>query len=224
MSPTLLVIDSSGRSTRSITRRLTLRFATAWGSHQTLGRVVHRDVGQNPPPPVDEPWIAAAFTDAEKRTPAMHDALRLGEGLIDELAAADCVVLGAPVYNFGMPAQLKAYFDQVVRVGRTFAFEPGTAEPYRPLLSSKPVIVVTAAGDGALLPGGAMAHLNFLDRHLETMLGFIGLTDVTFLRVGYDEFQDDRLRRSLDAAEAAVDALAARHAAALPSGPEQARV
>jgi FMN-dependent NADH-azoreductase len=107
-----------------------------------------------------------------------------------------------------MPAQLKAYVDQIVRVGRTFAFVPGNAEPYRPLLTSKPIIVVTAAGDGALQPGGALYHLNHLEPHLLTVLGFIGLTDTTFVRVGYDEFQDDRLKHSLSAAERAIDELA----------------
>src|SRR5688500_164496 len=100
-----------------------------------------------------------------------------------------------------MPAQLKAYIDQIVPVARTFAFEPAAGDPYRPLLASKPVIVITAAGDGAVLAGGAMAHLNFLEPHLETVFGFIGLKDITHVRVGYDEFQDDRLRRSIAAAE-----------------------
>ena len=138
----------------------------------------------------------------------MGAALQVSDSLIDELVAADCVVLGTPIYNFGMPAQLKAYFDQVVRVGRTFAFAPGDAEPYRPLLASKPVIVVTAAGDGSMHPGGALYHLNYLEPHLLTVLGFIGLTDTTFVRVGYDEFQDDRLKRSLSAAERTIDELA----------------
>jgi FMN-dependent NADH-azoreductase len=139
----------------------------------------------------------------------MGAALQVSDSLIDELVAADGVVLGAPIYNFGMPAQLKAYFDQIVRIGRTFAFAPGEAEPYRPLLASKPVIVVTAAGDGSMQPGGALYHLNYLEPHLLTVLGFIGLTDATFVRVGYDEFQDDRLKRSLSAAERMIDELAA---------------
>ncbi|HET9523570.1 MAG TPA: NAD(P)H-dependent oxidoreductase, partial [Terrimicrobiaceae bacterium] len=131
--------------------------------------------------------------------------LALSEALIEELIRADTVVLGAPMYNFGMPAQLKAYFVQIVRVGRTFGFDPGASEPYRPLLTSKPVVVVVSVGDGSLLPGGALAHLNFLEPHLRTILAFIGLTDVTLVRAGYDEYGDDRAKRSLTAAEAAID-------------------
>jgi FMN-dependent NADH-azoreductase len=205
---TLLVIDSSGRSSRSLTRRLTRRFAETWQKFHPNGTVVHRDVGQNPPPPVDERWIAAAFGSGDNHSPETSAALQLSDSLIDELVAADCVVFGAPIYNFGMPAQLKAYFDQIVRVGRTFAFSPGDAQPYRPLLTAKPVIVVTAAGDGSMHPGGSLYHLNHLEPHLLTVFNFIGLSDATFVRVGYDEFQDDRLKRSLSAAEGAIDELA----------------
>ena len=207
----LLVINCSGRITRSITRRLTDRFVAVWRSQNPEGTVVQRDIGQNPPPPVNENWIAAEFANPAKHTSAMHDALRLSESLVEEIVAADCIVIGTPIYNFGMPAQLKAYFDQVIRVGRTFAFTADSSDPYRPLLVSKPVTVITAAGDGSMHPGGALAHLNFLEPHLTTVLGFIGLTDVTFVRVGYEEFQDDRLKRSLAAAETSIDKIAAGH-------------
>jgi FMN-dependent NADH-azoreductase len=211
MKPTLLIINSSGRETRSITRQLTKRYAAAWRAHHPDGEIIDRDVGLHPPPPVDERWIAAAFADPAVRTQAMHEALRTSNALIDELVQADQLLIGTPIYNFGLPAQLKAYFDQVVRVGRTFAFDPKAPQPYRPLLSPKPVVVVTATGDGALLPGGALAHLNHLDPHLRTIFEFIGLTDLTFVRVGDEEFQDDRLKRSLRNAEDALDALAATH-------------
>lgn len=206
--PNLLVINASGRVTRSITRHLTHRLTEAWHARVPGGAIVHRDVGTDPPPAVDEPWIAAAFADPSQRPDVRP--LAISDALIDELDAADVVVLGTPIYNFGMPAQLKAYFDQIIRVGRTFAFDPGEAEPYRPLLRGKPVVIITSAGDGSMNPGGALHHLNFLDPHLEVLLGFIGLTDLRFIRVGYDEFQDARLKASLAAAERAVDELAAQ--------------
>lgn len=212
---TLLVINSSARVTRSITRRLTARFADGWKANHPGGEIISRDVGLNPPPPVDESWIAAAFAAPAERTPAMH-ALGLSETLINEIVTADAIVLGVPMYDFGMPAQLKAYVDQVVRIGRTFAFDATAADPYRPLLASKPVLAILSAGDGALHIGGALAHLNFLEPHLQTVLGFIGLNDVTFVRAGYDEYQDDRTKRSLAAAESAVDRLLQRFAVAQP--------
>ena len=206
----LLVINSSGRTTRSITRHLTARFVAGWRFHRPDAEIVVRDVGLNPPPVVSEAWIAAAYAGTDQRETSSPDPLAISETLIDEIVRAEAIVLGVPMYNFGMPAQLKAYFDQIVRVGQTFAFEPGAAEPYRPLLASKPVVAMTSVGDGSLLPGGALAHLNFLEPHLATILGFIGLTDLTFIRAGYEEYQDARLKRSLAAAEAAVDETAER--------------
>ena len=205
---TLLVLNASGRITRSITRQLTNRFAESWLAVNPDGRVVPRDLGLNPPPPVNEGWIAAAFTAPAERSDTANETLRVSETLIEEIAAADLVLLGTPIYNFGMPAQLKAFFDQIVRVGRTFEFTSDAAEPYRPILSPKPVIVVVSAGTTALHPGGAIAHLNFLEPHLQTVLGFIGLIDVTFVRVGDEEHGGDGFKRSLAAAEAALDELA----------------
>lgn len=206
---TLLIVHASGRITRSITRRLTRRFAERWSAHPGF-RVVERDLTASPPPVVNEPWIAAAFRDPAKRTEVDREVLGASDGLIDELNAADAVVIGVPLYNFGMPAQLKAYIDQIVRVGRTFALDPGAPVPYWGLLSPKPVVVVTAAGDGDLLKGGALEHLNFLEPHLTHVLSFVGLGRPQWVRVGYEEFGDDRLARSLKAAEVAVDALAER--------------
>lgn len=215
----LLVLHSSGRVTRSITRRLAQRFATAWLGQNPGGRVHERDLGLNPPTTVNERWIAAAFSDPAARNASMQDALRLSDTLIDEILAADAIVIGAPIYNFGMPAQLKAWLDQIVRIGRTFALQPGGAEPYRPLLPSRPVVVLESAGDGSFYPGAPLAHLNFLEPHLTTVLGFVGLMDVAFIRVGYEESQDKRLQDSLAVAEQAVDEWVTRRfgAKALPA-------
>ena len=203
---TLLVINSSGRVTRSITRRLTARFTEAWLAQNPEGRVIQRDLTLQPLPTVNEGWIASSFANPADRTPAMTEALRTSETIIEELIAADAIVFGAPIYNFGMPAQLKAFFDQIVRVGRTFDFTGDPENPYRPLLPEKPVVVVVSAGDGGMHPGGPTAHLNFFEPHLALILGFLGFVDQTFVRVGYEESKEDpRFQQSLTAAEAALD-------------------
>ncbi len=201
----LLVVHSSGRVTRSITRRLTDRFTRAWAAAHPAGTIVQRDVGLNPPHTVNEAWIAAAFAPPERRTPGMRAALSESDHLLGEIERADAIVIGAPLYNFGMPAQLKAWFDQIIRVGRTFDITGDPAEPYRPLLASKPVVVLVSAGDAAMLPGGAGFPLATLEPHLTTLLTFNGLTDLTFIRVGDEEKPGESHARSIAAAEQAID-------------------
>ena len=139
----LLRIDSSARSQTSDrssrgshTRRLTERFTRRWLQQRPNDVLISRDVGQSPPHPVAEKWIGAAFTKPDQREPWMNEALAESDALINELIAADLVVAGVPMYNFGMPAQFKAYIDNVVRVGRTFGFDRSRPDdPYTPLLA-----------------------------------------------------------------------------------------
>lgn len=204
----LLVVNASGRINRSITRRLTHQYAERWQEANPGGRVVYRDVGQNPPAPVNEAWIASAFSKAEQRSPQMRAALAQSEQLLNEIESATAIVFGVPMYNFGVPSALKAYFDQVIRVNRSFLFDPQAEEPYQPLLADKPTRVIVSVGDGSLLPGGEMETLNFLEPHLATMLNFIGLHSLEFVRVGYEEYQDHRLKQSLETAQASIDRMA----------------
>ncbi len=207
----ILVLHSSGRVDRSLTRRLAERFARIWTAQSADDRTIHvRDLTLEAPSPVTPAWIQAAFSAVPAAAGDTEHALAWSDRAIDEIRSAERIVIGAPLYNFGMPSQLKAYFDQIIRVGRTFDYVAGEATSYRGLLPAIPVVVITSAGEGEMLPGGTMAHLNFLEPHLATLLAFIGLTDVTFVRVGYEEAKDSRFHRSLAAAEAHIDELAAR--------------
>jgi FMN-dependent NADH-azoreductase len=109
---TLLHIDSSPRGERSHSRQLTAQFARAWRSANPDGTVVHRELGLTPVPLVSEDWIAAAFSNPADRTSAQSAAIAVSDELVDELVAADEVVIGAPMYNFGVTASLKAWIDQ----------------------------------------------------------------------------------------------------------------
>lgn len=212
---TLLVINASGRLTRSITHRLTGLYTQGWLQANPEGRVIERDVGRQPPPAVNEAWIAGAFADPVDRTEEMRAALDLSEALIGELEVADEIVLGVPMYNFGMPGQLKTYFDQIIRVNRTFAIDQQAEDPYTPLLTDRPVTIIMSVGDGTLLPGGRDSHLNFLEPHLNLLLSFIGFHNLRHVRVGYEEYQDERLMRSLESAEALIHELAGAEPAVL---------
>lgn len=201
----LLVINASGRVTRSITRQLTSRFVERWKEAHPDAEIIDRDVGIHPPTPVSEAWVAASFAPASQRTPEMHAALEESETFIGEILRADAIVMGVPMYNFGMPAQMKAWFDQIIRVGRTFDFKDDETDPYLPLLPSRPVVLITATGTSGYEPGGPNERFNFLDPHLQSVLAFVGLADISLIRVGFEESQDKRFKRSVEDAETAID-------------------
>lgn len=217
---TLLHIDASarpGRSDRirhgSHTRRLTARFIECWAEVRPADRVIYRDIGQAPPQPVTGKWIEAAFTAPERREPWMREVLAESDALVDELISADLIVVGLPMYNFGPPAQFKAYIDNVVRVGRTFGFDRSRrGDPYWPLLSEyqKRLVILSSRGDYGYDEGGRIAALNHVEPSVRTAFQYIGITRFESLAAEYDEFADDRLQASLAHAEGAVDLLVER--------------
>ena len=200
---TLLHIDASARSGRSGTdphgshsRRLTDRFVRQWLAAQPDSEVLYRDVGQQPPAPVSAEWIHAAFTPAAQREPWMHEVLYQSDELVDELMRADVIVAGVPMYNFGPPAQFKAYIDNIVRVGRTFGFDRSRAgDPYWPLLadSGKRLIILSSRGDYGYDAGGRVSERNHVEPAVRSAFGYIGITDSHSIAVEYDEFADERL-------------------------------
>jgi FMN-dependent NADH-azoreductase len=205
---TLLHLDASARGERSHSRRLSRRFVEHWRALRPQDEIVYRDLGREPTPPVTEAWIAAAFTKPERRSAEMQAVLATSDALVDELERADVIVAGVPMYNFGVPAPMKAYIDNIVRVGRTFGFDRGrVGEPYWPMLRDKKLVIVGARGDYGYEPGGRIAHTNHVEPHLRTVFGYIGVTDVRSIAVEYDEFADDRVEHSLTEAEAAVETL-----------------
>ncbi|MGY0497559.1 FMN-dependent NADH-azoreductase [Nocardia sp. FBN12] len=196
----LLQLDASPRRSRSHTRTLVGEFVARWSEGRPDDTVIRRDLGHEPPPHLTEDWIAAAFTTPAQRTPSMREALALSDQLVDEVFAADVLVLGVPMYNFGVPAMLKAYIDQIVRVGRTFSFDPDAASPYTPLTSGKRAFVIVGTGDAGYEAGGPLASMNHVEPYLRTALGFIGIDEIEFVYTGNDEFGGERLLRSLERA------------------------
>lgn len=214
---TLLHIDSSARqggsdehAYGSHSRRLTARFVRRWMAARPRDAVIRRDVGVDPPSPVTGRWIHAAFTPPERREPWMVEALAESDALVDELLAADLIVVGAPMYNFGPPAQLKAYIDNVVRVGRTFGFDRSReGEPYWPLLSGqgKRLVLLGSRGDYGYDEGGRIAHLNHVEASVRTPFRYMGVDEAYSVAVEYDEFGGERLAASIARAEAETDRL-----------------
>jgi FMN-dependent NADH-azoreductase len=174
---TLLHLDSSPRGERSVSRQLTHDFAAAWKETHTGGEIIYRDLGHNPVPLVNESWIAAAYTPSDALSPELRAALAISNELIGELERATDYVFGVPMHNFSVPAAFKAYIDQIVRVGRTFAFDESG---FKGLLRGKKATVITSSG-GAYRSGSPSAPYNHQEPWIRTILGFIGITDIALV-------------------------------------------
>jgi FMN-dependent NADH-azoreductase len=172
----LLRIDSSARR-NSVSRQLTAHFVEAWQQEHPDGTVIERDLATTALPHITDEWVQAIHTNPESLTAEQKSVLQLSDALVNELVQADTIVIGAPMYNFAIPAPLKAWIDQVVRVGKTVLF---AASGPQGILKGKKVYVVTSRG-GAFRPGTATERFDYQEPYLRHILGFIGLTDVTFI-------------------------------------------
>jgi FMN-dependent NADH-azoreductase len=205
---TMLRIDASARVTRSLSRGLTTAFTEQWLKSRPNDTVIPRDVGLNPPPVISEAWIAAAFTAPQQRTPEQQEALKVSDQLIEELELADLIVIGTPMYNYGMPAALKAWIDQVIRIGRTFSFDLARGEqPIEPSLTGKTLVILSASGEGGFEFGGMNAAINYLDPHIVAASRLLGVSEHYVIRIEYQEFGDDRHQQSIQSAHAAIPGL-----------------
>ncbi len=192
---TLLVVNASARTTGSQSRILIDRLVDRLAGPDD--RVVQRDLGSTPPPTVDEVWIGANFTAPGQRTAEQDAALTLSDTLVRELQDADTILIGAPIYNFGTPAALKAWIDLIARARVTFRYTPDGPEG---LLKGKRAIVVVTSGGTPVGSDG-----DFATDYLKHVLGFLGITDVEIIAA------DGLAAKGADglaAAEAHIDALA----------------
>ncbi len=197
----ILHIDTSPRGERSVSRTLSYEFITSWKDNHAGDTVTYRDLGHNPVPHVDEPWIAAAFTPPETHTPELVRAIKISDELIDEFLAADRYVFGVPMYNLNIPSTFKAYIDQIVRVGRTFSIDENG---YKGLVdSSKKVLIITTRG-GAFTPGTPFADYDFQEPYLRAIFGFIGLININFINVENINSGDNEREKSLAIAKDAI--------------------
>ncbi|MCE0505970.1 NAD(P)H-dependent oxidoreductase [Roseivivax sp. GX 12232] len=165
MTQTVLHIDTSARREGSVSRDLTARVVDQLGAD----KVIERDLA-TPLPAVDAEWIGANFTPEADRSEDQRAALALSDSLIEELRAADTLVIGVPIYNFGTPVSFKTWIDLVARAGVTFRY---TEEGPEGLLTGKRAIVVVASGGTR-----AGSDIDFASTYVRHVLGFIGITDV----------------------------------------------
>jgi len=176
--PTLLVVDSSPRGDRSVSRQLTAAFASEWLQHHPNGRVRHRDLRDAPTPHLDDAWINAAKTPAAEQTETQRRLLARSDALIAELREADHFVFGVPMYNYTIPSTLKSYIDHVIRSGITVRYAEGGLQT---LLKGKLATAITASS-GSFREGSPIETWNFLAPYLKKILGLLA-SDVEVITV-----------------------------------------
>ena len=179
--PTLLKIDVSPRGEYSVSRKLGTQFEAEWKASHADGKVTTRDLAHTELPFVTLPWIMGAYSDPANHTPEQKQALAIGNEMIDELQSADEVLITTPMYNFAIPAILKAWIDHIARAGKTFrANKDGS---YTGLLTAKKVTVLIASA-GAYGVGSPGESFNFERPYLKAVFGFLGIADVQFVEAG----------------------------------------
>jgi FMN-dependent NADH-azoreductase len=198
----ILHVDSSSRSNDSLTRLLSKYFVEQWINAHPAETVVYKDLVQDAPGPLTANSIAAMFIPAEQRTEAMSsDYKKLLETDLQQVKDADIYVFGVPMYNFSVPGVFKSYIDRIVVKDHTFAYG---ANGFKGLLESKKAFVIRSAGGSYEQP--PMSSMDFHEPFLRTIFGFLGITDVTFIKI--DGHSEEEIAASLKKAKEQIDLLA----------------
>jgi FMN-dependent NADH-azoreductase len=198
--PSLLVINSSVSGAGSVSRALVEK-VVAHLTAEAPGTVVELELGDDPVPHLTGETVAGVR--AVPATAAEHAARSLSDKLIGQVRAADIIVVGAPMYNFGLPTGLKAWFDHVLRPGETFSYSE--AGP-KGLIEGKRVIVVVSRG--GFYSDGPYKPFDFQEPYIRVLFGFIGLTDVTFIRAEALSVSAEAREQAISAAEREIAQLA----------------
>ena len=183
----LLVVETSPRGEQSVSRQMTRHFVAQWRLAHPQGKAVTRDLAGADLPFVNGPWLAAYFTPPQQHSPEMQQQLRLSDELVEELLSADHIVIATPVYNYNVPASLKAWVDHIVRKGLTLGFDG------QGLVKGKKATVILASG-GVYAEGSPIRDRNIAEQYLGLVLNVIGITDVTFVAGGGAKEVDMRIQ------------------------------
>lgn len=202
---TRLHIDTSARPlspetnrSPSISRTLAQRFLSQWQDTLPETRIIYRDLATHPVDLIDQNWIEATFTSEEKRTSTQMSILSISNELIDEVIQSDIILLSTPMYNYGMPATLKAWFDQVIRVNKTFSFDLSRGDsPLSSILSGKRLVLITSCGEFGFEVGGLREKMDHLHPHIQTLSHYLGVENMHAIRAEYQEFSDERHQASI---------------------------
>lgn len=195
----ILQINSSARAEGSQSTRLAGQIVERLRAAHPEGWLQVRDLGRTPHPALDEAALAALFTPADKRSAGQAARVAQDDALIEELKASDVIVLGVPMYNFGVPTQLKNWIDAVARAGVTFKYtEKG---PIGLVQGKKVYVALTRGGMYRNTPADTQVP------YLKTFLGFIGLTDVEFIYAEGLAMGPEAEQKALASAQSQIDEL-----------------
>lgn len=200
MSIQILQIDSSPLGERSVSRKFTAAVVAALTAKHPGATVVSHDYGAAPLPHLDGTTIAAFFTPAEQRSPQLADAVKRSDAAAAELLASDIIVVGAPMWNFGLPSGLKAWIDHVVRAGITFRYtETG---PVGLVPADKKVIIVSARG--GIYSDGPFKPYDHQETYLQGIFAFLGFRDISVVRAEGLALGEASVAQALQTAEGHV--------------------
>ncbi len=172
-SPILLRLDASSRHQGSVSRRLADSIETRWRAAHPGGTVQYRDLASARLPHIDSETIAGYYTPEAEMTPSLRAATALSDALIAELKAAHTVLIASPLYNFSLPSALKAWIDQIVRIGHTFSYDKCQ---FAVLVAGPRAVLALAYGASGYQ--GPLAAMDHLRPYLTQLLPFIGIQDV----------------------------------------------
>ena len=195
---TVLHINSSVRNEGSISRQLTGEFIDKWQASNPNDKIIERDLAANPVPHLTEQMMGAFFTPADQRTTEQAQVVNVSDDLVAELLAADVIVIGAPMYNFSVPSQLKAWIDRIAVAGQTFRYTEAGPEG---LCGGKKLIIVSTAGG---LHAGQASNVGHED-YLKLVFGFLGITDIEFVRAQGLAYGDEVRNKSLSDANVVIN-------------------
>jgi FMN-dependent NADH-azoreductase len=195
----ILLLNSSPRGDASHSGKVAAELVAQIKARAKGATLTTRDLATDVLPHIDDAFITGRTLEAEKRTRSQNEAVALSDKLIAELNAADTVVITSPMINFGLATTLKAWFDYVLRAGVTFKYSEKGPEG---LVTGKKVFVAVARG--GVYSQGPMKAMDFQEPYLRQLLGFIGMTDVTFIPVEGVGFGPDAAAK---AEKAAIDSI-----------------
>lgn len=197
MSKKILNIITSIKGDASFSNQLSNAILEKLKAEYHETQVQTLDLSKTPLPYLNAVDISAFYTPADQHTQAQKEALKYSDEATKDVIEADIIVIGVPLYNFGIPAVLKGWIDQVARAGKTFSYDENGPKG---LLTNKKVFLSIASG--AIFSEGPYKSYDFSETYLRTVLGFLGITDITTFRVegtAIPDFAENALPKALTA-------------------------